>query len=176
MMKVGQLIRESVINQLTADMTRRRSVFLIGYSGVSSVRMNSLRKALRKAGANLYVSKNSIAQRALKGLHYDKLADNVSGQMAFVLSDADAVEVSKVLTKFVKDCQGVLIRGGLLQNAILEKRDIERLSELPSRGTLLVMLLWALQSPVVRLAAALNSKTYDLLNVLKQLSEREGGK
>ena len=95
--------------------------------------------------------------------------------MAFVWSQADAVEVAKALVKFAKECENIKIRGGLLDGKILEKDQIIQLSELPSRQVLLTMLLSTIQSPLTRLAGALSGKTQELLSILKQLSEKKGG-
>ena len=69
----------------------------------------------------------------------------------------------------------VCIAGGLLEGKELNKNDVKKLSDLPSREVLLSMLLSTIQSPLTRLAGALNAKTRDLISVLKQLSEKKGG-
>ena len=114
MTKAGTIYRESVSKFLKDNVQNRNNVFVISYSKVSSMQMDTLRKTLKKAGAKIYVSKNSVAQRTLKGLQYEQLAQKINGQTAFILSDADSVEISKALTKFTKECGGVLIQGGLL--------------------------------------------------------------
>ena len=173
---VGKLFRESMVNRVKESVEKRNSTFLLSYTGVSGPQMNSLRKGLKQVGADFYVSKKSIAQIALKGLKFDQLAEAVGGQTAFVWTDKDSAEVSRTLIKFTKECKGVLIQGGLLQGLLLEKTDIERLSDLPPKPVLLSKLLGTMQSPLIRLAGALNGKTRDLLSLLKQLSEKKGGK
>lgn len=175
MKKVGQLYRESLVEQIRNGVTKNDHMFLLSYSRLSGVRMNDLRKSLRQAGAHVSVMKNSIARLALKELKHDRLAGQVSDQTAFVWGGMDSAEVSKILIKFVKDAENIVVQGGLLQGSILEKGDVKTLSDLPSREILLTMLLGAIQSPLTRLAGALNAKTRELLSILKQLSEKKGG-
>lgn len=175
MIKVGKLFRESMVNRVKEGVEKRSSTFLLSYTGVSGPQMNTLRKGLKQVGADFYVSKKSIAQIVLKDLKFDKLAESVGGQTAFVWTDTDSAEVSKALIKFTKECSGILIQGGLLQGHLLEKRDIERLSDLPPRPVLISQLLGTIQSPLTRLAGVLNGKTRDLLSLLHQLSEKKGG-
>ena len=172
---VGKVFRETMVNRVKQGVEKKDSTFLLSYSGVSGPQMNALRKGLKQVGADFYVSKKSIAQIALKNLKFDKLAERASGQTAFVWTDTDSSEVSKALIKFTKECKGLLIQGGLLQGQILEKSDIERLSDLPAKPILISQLLGTMQSPLTRLAGALNGKTRDLLSLLKQLSEKKGG-
>ena len=176
--KVGQIYRNTVATHIKEGVQKRGNIFLITYTKVSSAQMDGLRKTLKKVGAKMYVSKKTIAERTLKDLQFDTLANRLKGQTAFIWGDIDSVEVSKTLTKFTKECQGVLVHGGLLDGKVIEAVDVKRLSDLPSREALLTMLLGAMQSPLVGLLGALNGKTQELLSLLKQLSEQkgEGGK
>ncbi|MBF0521498.1 MAG: 50S ribosomal protein L10 [Candidatus Omnitrophica bacterium] len=176
MKTIGQLFREILANDIKKGINKNANVFVLSYSELSSAQICDLRKTLRKSGADIYVSKNSIARIALKDLNYEKLAEKVDQQTAFVWGNKDSVEISKILIKFEKDFETVKIKGGVLEGRVLENDDVKRLSELPSREVLLSMLLGAIQSPLTRFAGALNAKTRDLLSVLKQLSEKKGGK
>ncbi len=175
MKKVGQAFRAGMVTHIKKGIEKRKNTFLVSYSGLSGPEMNTFRKGMKQVGADLHVSRNNIAQLALKDLKLDKLAERIAGQTAFVWSDTDAAEVSKRLIKFTKESERIVLQGGLLDGVALEKKDVERLSDLPSREVLLTMLLRTLNSPITRLAMVLNGKTRDLLSVLKQLSEKKGG-
>jgi large subunit ribosomal protein L10 len=175
MKRVGQVYRDTLVNRIKDSVDKKNNTFLLSYTKLSGPQLNDLRKTLKKVGADVCVSKNAIAQIALKNLKHDRLADRVNGQTAFVWSDADSVEISKILIKFAKDIENIKLQGGLLEGKILEKDDVKKLSELPSKQVLLAMLLGTLQSPLTRLAGALNAKNRELLSILKQLSEKKGG-
>ena len=175
MKKVGQLFRENLTAQVKDGVVKNSSLFLLTYTRLSSPKMSDLRKNLRKAGARMYVSKNSMARLALKELKKETLAERLQGQSAFIWCNTDSVEVSKILVKFAKDSENILIQGGLLEGRVITKDDVKKLSDLPSREVLLAMLFGAIQAPLTHLAGALNAKTRELLSVLKQLSEKKGG-
>lgn len=176
MKTIGQLFREVLANDVKKGINKNNNVFLLSYSKLSSAQICDLRKNLKKTGAEVYVSKNTIARLALKDLNFQELADKVDSQTAFIWSNTDAVDVAKVLVNFVKEFDVVKIQGGLLQGRILDNNDVKRLSDLPTREVLLSQLLGTIQAPLSRLASALNAKTRDLLSILKQLSEKKGGK
>lgn len=175
MKRVGELFRENLLSQVKNGVASRESTFVFSYTGVSSGQLNDLRKSLKKKKSDVYVSKKAIARLALKELKYDPLAERLNGQTAFVWSDEDSVEVSKTLLNFAKQYQGISIQGGVLNGAVLDGEDVKRLSELPSREVLLAQLLATMQAPLTRFAFILNSKSRDLLSILKQLSEKKGG-
>jgi len=176
MKRVGTLYRESIAKHIKDGVQKQGNVFLVSYSKVSSMQMDSLRKTLKKVGARIYVSNNNIARKTLKDLKFDNLAEKISGQTAFVWGEADSIEVSKTLTKFSKELEGLKLKGGLLDGKVLEATDIKRLSDLPSKELLLMMLLGAMLSPLYGLMNAVTGKTRDLVSLLKQLSEQKGGK
>ncbi len=175
MKKVGQIFRDTLIDQVKKGVGENTSVFLLSYTRMSSPKLSGLRKSLRKAGAKMYVSKNSVARLALKQLQKDELAEKINGQSAFIWSNTDSVEVSKILINFTKDTEDVLLQGGLLEGRMIQKSDIKKLSDLPSKEVLLAMLLGTIQAPLTRFAGALNAKTRELLSIIKQLSEKKGG-
>ena len=172
---VGKIFRDRMVNQIKGGVEENSNLFLLSYRNISGIQMNSLRKSLKKVGAQMYVTRNSIIQIALKGLEQKDLADRVEGQTALVWSNTDSVEVSKVLVKFTKDFQGILLKGGLLEGKLLNQGDITTLSDLPSKNVLRSILLATILAPLTRLAGAFNAKSSDLLSILKQLSEKKGG-
>lgn len=175
MKKIGQLYRESLVQQVKKGVSDSDNVFLLSYSRVSGLQMSDLRKDLNRTGASVYVTKNSVIQLALKEIEQEELAGKISGQTALVWGGADSSEVSKILVDFVEQSEHIVVQGGLLQGKLLEQGDIKKLSELPSREVLLSMLLSSIQAPLTHLAGVLNAKTRDLVSVLKQLSEQKGG-
>ncbi len=141
MKRVGQIFREKLADDLKQGIEKNSNVFVLTYSDLSSLQISNLRKSLKQAGADVFVSKNRIAQIALKNAEQTELAEKVSGQTAFIWSNADSSAVSKVLVKFEKDSKKAVIQGGILDGVYLKNVDVKRLSDLPSREVLLAMLL-----------------------------------
>ncbi len=175
MAKVGTIIRKTLVTNIKEKMQNNNSTFVLSYSKISSARLGALRKNLRKIGAQVQVSKNRIAQIALKELKQEKIAGDIKGQTAFVWSNSDPVTVSKALVTFTKECETAKIQGGLLDGSYLAQDDVKRLSDLPSREVLLSRVLGVMVAPAQRLLGAMNAKSRDLLSILKQLSEKKGG-
>ncbi len=176
--KVGQVFRNTVIKSIKQEFDRNNCTFLLTFASLSSSQMDDLRKGMSKIGAKVFVAKNRVAKIALKDLKQEPFAQKISGQTAFVWSSEDAVSISKALIDFSKKWEGLTIKAGLLDGAILEAADVKRLSELPAKEVLQSQLLAVIIAPVTRFAGLLNAKTRDLLSIMKQLSENkeEGSK
>ena len=173
-MKVGQLYRKRISDSVKDGVSSKSNAFVVTWSGISSSKMGLLRKDLKRKKASVLVSKTSVARIALKESKYENLANRIKGQMALILSDTDASEISKILVKFAKDYEGFVLQGGLLDGAELSSDQVKTLSDLPSREVLLAQFIGTLQAPLTRFAGALNAKSRDFVSILKQKSEKGG--
>ena len=172
--KVGTLYRQRMANSVKEGVAKKSSTFVVSYRGISSAQMNTLRKNLKRKKADVLVSKTSVARIALKEAKCEDLAGSIEGQMALILSNSDASEVSKVLVNFAKSYEGFVVKGGVLDGAFLSQDQVKTLSDLPSREVLLASLLGIMSAPLTRFAGALNGKTRDMISILKQKSEKGG--
>ncbi len=175
MMKVGKIFREKITKTLRDGVEKQENVFLINFSNTSSSSICTLRKMLQQKKAKVFLSRNSLARVALKGTALAPVTEAIEGQTLFVWTNADPVDISKILIKFAEKNENFAIRGGVVSSQLLRKEDVKRLSDLPAKEVLLAQLLGTLQSPMTRLARTLNGKTVELLSILKQISEKRGG-
>lgn len=175
MTTVGQLYRTEFNNRIKDAIESNESIFLLSFSELSGLAISDLRKELQKAGASMFVSKNSVAAKALEEMDHAPMVKMLERQTAFIWSNEDSAAISKILVEFSKEKENVNVQGGLLDGRILQDSDVKVLSDLPSREVLLSTLLGTIQAPLTRLAGALNAKSRDLLSILKQYSEKKGG-
>lgn len=173
-MRIGEIFRKKMAASVKDGVTDKQNAFVVTYRNLSSAKINVLRKDLRRRKANMIVAKTSIAKIALTEAKYEALAKSITGQMALILSDSDAAEVSKILVKFSKDVEGFTVAGGVLDGSVLNGEEVKKFSDLPSREVLLAKFIGTLQAPVTRFASALNAKTRDFASILKQKSEKGG--
>jgi large subunit ribosomal protein L10 len=175
MTRVGQVFRKQFVDDLTEDLENSSNAFLLSYSKLNGNAIGDLRKNLQKAGARMVVSKNRIAGLVLRNMGKEALAGAIKDQTAFVVSDQDSADISKILVNYAKGFELLRVKGGLLEGRVLNEAEVQRLSDLPPRGVLRAQLLGIIQAPITRLMGAMNAKTRDLLSILKQYSEKRGG-
>ena len=174
MKKIGLIFKEN-IEQLIDKELKDNNSFILTYSNVSASEFNNLRLELRKVGAKLFIARNTSAKRALKKIKLDNMLEFVEGPTAFVWGGDEAVSVSKVLSKFAKEKEGVKVKAGLLDKEMIDENRFKTLASLPSKEILQAMALRAIQSPISGLVNVLSASLRQLVNVIKQLGEKKGG-
>lgn len=149
---------------------RAKSLVVVDYSGTSVNDLTTLRDALREAGGEMFVSKNTLIDIAVgKG----KLTESLSGMNALVFSYDDAVAGLKALFDFHKKSDKLSIKQGYSDEKVLSIAEIEALSQLPSKNELVVMLIQSLKGPGQGLVNTLNAKSKDLVYVLKAIADKK---
>lgn len=175
MKKIGLIVKEASGNRIKTSLQEAVAVFIIKYPGLSSPDMSALRLALRAAKASFFVVKNSVARRVLKETSRDSLLKNIDGQCGFIFVKEEPVAVSKALWEFFKTHEKLKIEGGILADRILESKDIEAMSRLPSRGELRAQVVCALNAPIANLVMTLNQLTVNLVMCLDQIRQKKTG-
>ena len=81
----------------------------------------------------------------------------MTGPKTLAFTDGDAVALAKVLKAFIKNHPELSIQQAFLDGQLLDAKEAAKIADLPSREELMTKLLYLLQSPIRRLAVALNS-------------------
>lgn len=172
-MKIGLLIKEDQETKIKDSLKDTQAVLVVGYSGLSSPSLSSLRLSLKNSHATFFVVKNSVARRALKERGLDVLIRSIEGPCGLVFVKDEPVDASKVLFKFFKENEQLKLVGGLLKDRILEKKDIEEMAKLPSREVLRAMLVATLSFPLFGLVRAIKYNLNKFVYCLEQKEKKE---
>jgi len=170
--------KESFVEDFRERMQESPAIFLTDFTGLDVKSMTVLREELKKTGAEYLVVKNRLLMRALQDTELPDLSDWLTGPTGVVLGHSGPVVAAKAVTDFAKSHDdrpafkvGVLV----LDNAVLDPGQIERLAKLPPRDDLLAMLAGALEGPMAALAGALEAKLQEMAGLLKALQEKQEG-
>ena len=173
MKKIGQLVKETSENRIKDSFKTSGGLIIVKYSGVSSPDMSSLRKTLKGSGADLFVVKNSIARRAMKGLGLEGLIPSIETPCGMIFFKNEPVDTSRILCAFRKEHEKLVFAGGLLQDKLLTLKDIELMSTLPSKDALRGKLVVTLNAPILKLVVVLNQSLKKFVYCLDQIKQKK---
>jgi len=161
------------VSQLTDRFARAPLVVVTEYRGLNVAQMSDLRRKLRAVDGEYLVSKNTLAAIAIRESRSTALAPMLVGPLALAFGFADAVAVAKVVKDFAKDNDKLLIRGGVLDGAALNAKQVEQLATMPSRDELRAQLLRLLNTPATNFVRLLKAPAQQLVQVLHAKSTQE---
>ncbi len=171
----------AVVDEVRERLSSTEAVVLTEYRGLDVPALAELRRALRDAGGEYKVYKNTLVRFAVQELGLD-LEDLLVGPtaMAFVGeredgTAGDAVSVARALREFAKDHQSLLIKGGLLDGKRLGADEIDALAQIAPREILLAQLAGAMAAPMQQFAGLLQALPQNMAYALKALIEERGG-
>jgi large subunit ribosomal protein L10 len=151
-----------------ADVT---TLFLLENEGLNVNDVNILRSQVRKTEATYKVVKNTVVRLAVEGTEMEGITPFLSGPKVLAYTSGDGVALAKVLKTFIKDHPELSFRHAYLEGQILEAEDAVKMADMPSRDELIARLLQMLQSPMRRLAVALNAPLQQFASVIAQLAD-----
>jgi large subunit ribosomal protein L10 len=171
MKRIGQLVKETSESRIKDSFKASQGLIIVKYSGVSSPDMSALRKALKGAGSDLFVVKNSIARRAMKELGLEGLIPFIQAPCGMIFFKDEPVDASRILCAFRKEHEKLIFEGGLLQDKLLTLQDIEVMSRLPSKDALRGKLVVVLNAPISKLVIVLNQFLKKFVYCLDQIRQ-----
>lgn len=147
--------------------------FITEFRGLTVSQQQTLRNALRKAGASYTVFKMSLTRRALDELGHNELDEYLVGPTAIAFASEDPVPVAKALEDFGADHEALVIKAGWLNGEVIAPEVVAKLAGLGSRGVLLAMIVGAIKAPLTKMAGMLGSMTRDAASMFSQLLDQK---
>ncbi len=148
--------KKAVVTEIADKMKEAQSTVIVEYRGLSVAEVTQLRRELRAENVDFKVYKNSLAQRAAEAAGASELVKDLIGPNAIAFG-SDAVAPARVLAKFAKDHEALVLKSGIVEGKVVGLDTIQKLSVLPNREGMIAKFMGCLQSPVRKFAVALNA-------------------
>lgn len=158
--------KREIVKELREQLTDALAVVVVDYKGTTVAQMQDLRGEVRKEDGKFRVVKNTLLQKAIADTEFETLDEATGGQIAIAWSNTDPAFPAKVLTKFAKDNDSLVIKGGILGGKYLTADGVLTLSKLPSRDEMRAKLLMTFNAAATQFVSVLSAAPRDFLGVL----------
>jgi large subunit ribosomal protein L10 len=165
---------EIAVRELKANLRGARAMVIINHQGVDAYSLDVLRHRLREAKARYRVVKNTIARLAVREVGLGGLDEFLVGSTAFAFTDEEIGQLARMLLHFAGEQERFTIKGGIFQDRVLKREEIELWATLPDRGEILSLLVAGLKAPYTGLAMALGRIIRKLVCVVELVKEKKG--
>lgn len=144
--------KSALVEEIAAKLKGAQSAVVVEYRGLSVAEVTELRRNLRAEDVEFKVYKNSLVRRATEATDYEGLNAQLTGPNAIAFGNSDAVAPARVLAKFAKDHEALVIKAAVVEGKLLTVDEVKEISKLPNREGMYSMLLGMLQAPVSKFA------------------------
>ena len=168
--------KQQDLDALTEQFQRATAAMLVGFNKLTVAKDQELRRSLRDAGASYTVVKNTLARKAAAGTPFEGATEHFKGVTALALAEGDPVNLSKAISKFVKDNPDVFtFKAGVVEGRVVALRDVEALATLPSKEVMISKIMFLINAQAQRLATVISAVPRNLAIVVKQAADQKGG-
>jgi large subunit ribosomal protein L10 len=163
----------AVVDEVRAKLEASEAAVLTEYRGLNVSATAELRRALREAGGEYKIYKNTLVRFAARDLGLE-IDDLLTGPTAIAFVDGDPVAVAKALRDFAKTNPALVIKGGLLGDKTLDEAAVKALADVEPREVLLARLAGAIAAPMTQFAGLLEALPRNFAYGLKALIDQGG--
>ncbi len=165
--------KKEVVSELSKKIKEAKAMVFADYRGLTVEQDTELRNALRKAGVEYKVVKNTLTRFAAKENGLEGLEPFLKGPTAMAVSDTDPVAPAKVLSEYVKKYEKLELKVGVVEGKIIDEKGINALAELPPREVLIAKVLGGFNAPISGLVNVLNGNIRGLVVALNAIAEQK---
>ena len=165
----------AVVTEVRERLDAADAAILTEYRGLSVAELAALRRALRTAGGDYKVYKNTLVKLAISGGRHEALAPLLEGPTAIAFVAGEVSAAAKALRDYARTYPSLVIKGGLHAEGFLSAQELQALADLPPRDVLLAQLAGAIAAPLRQFAGLVQALPRNLAYGLSALLDERGG-
>ncbi|MCP4653268.1 MAG: 50S ribosomal protein L10 [Candidatus Omnitrophica bacterium] len=174
MKSLGLVVREQIVGEIKEKADGANACFFINFNKVKASSLSAVRNDLRKAGARVFVAKNSLFEKAFNDLGFDETATLLGKETGVIfVRDEDVVGACKTLVDFAKENERLEIKGGFLKSKKVDSKEMTALAKLPSKEVLLAQALGGIASPLTGFMAAMNQVILKFVWTVEEIKKKK---
>lgn len=165
--------KEELVGEIKDRFNGAEAVILTDYRGLTVKEMQQLRSAVREAGGEVKIYKNSLTEIAIRELALPNMDEYLEGPTACVFIGGDPVAPAKALAAFAKEHQALELKGGLVSNQVIGSDGVKAIAKLPSFEELVAKLLGTMQNPLRGTVTVLSGPARALVTALDAVAKQK---
>lgn len=165
--------KEQVVAELHEKLGRASAAILTDYKGLSVAEITSLRDSLAAEKVDYQVIKNTLMRLASKETGTTVLEPRLKGTCAVAIAYGDPAVPAKIIKKFAKTNEKLVVKAGSLGNRLLNADQISALAELPPKEELIAKMLGTLNAVPTGLVTVLSGVPRAFVGVLAAIQRQK---
>ncbi|MEA2089009.1 MAG: 50S ribosomal protein L10 [Patescibacteria group bacterium] len=166
--------KKQILDLIIDKLKISKAAVFVGFNGLSVNDSEQLRNLCRKNDLEYLVAKKTLLSIALDKLNLKTDEKEIfSNEVAIIFSYCDEITGAKIVSKFAKDNEAVIIKGGIFENEIVNLSMIKKIANIPGRQELYAKLVGSLNAPVSGFVNVLKGNLRGFVQVLNAIKEKK---
>lgn len=165
--------KKAVVAEVNEVASTALSAVAAEYRGLTVEQMTRLRVAAREGNVYLRVVRNTLARRAVEGTDFQCMQDQMVGPLVLAFSQEDPGSAARVIEKFAKDHDKLVVRMVSIGGKVLEPEAIGRLAKMPTKDQAISMLMAVMKAPIEKLARTLAEPHAKLVRTVAAVGDQK---
>ena len=150
--------KKQIVEALAAKMQTAQAGVLVKYEGITVAEDTALRSALRKAGVEYTVMKNTLTGKACDMVGYGDMKQYLEGMTAIAICQDDPIAPARIMKEYADKINSFEIKAGFVDGGVIDQAGVEALAATPSKEVLIAKMMGSLMSSLYGLAYVLQAK------------------
>ncbi len=165
--------KKGIVNELVEKLSSAKAIVIADYRGLTVEQDTEMRRALRNAGVEYKVVKNTLTRFAVSEMGFEDLNSYLVGPTSIAYSDIDPVAPAKIMNEYAGKFDKLEIKAGVVEGEIVDIAEIKEIANLPSREVIISRVLGGLNSPITGFVNVLNANIRGLVVALNAIAEKK---
>jgi large subunit ribosomal protein L10 len=165
--------KTAAVEDIAGRFRDAEAALLTEYRGLRVGEIAEVRTALREAGSEYRVLKNTLARIAVREVGLDELVGMLEGPTAIAFIKGDAAAAAKALDEAAKRFPVLVVKGGVLNGRIIDAQQAKELAGLEPREVQLAKIAMMLNQPAQKAVNAFAALLRDLGSMLAQVVQKK---
>ncbi len=161
--------KTDAVEEITGRFNAASAALLTEYRGLKVGEIAEVRNALRDAGADYKVLKNTLARIAVREVGLEDLVGLLEGPTAIAFIEDDAAAAAKALDDAAKKYPVLIVKGGVVAGKIIDAGQAKELASLEPRDVQLSKIAMMMNQPAQQTVNVLSAMLRDLGSMLAQV-------
>ncbi len=172
-MAINLEAKKVIVEQVNTLAQDSISVGVAEYRGLTVEQMTNLRTSAMDANVSLRVVKNTLAKRALENTQCACVVSVLNGPVVLGFSQEDPGAVARVFKNFIKENEGLVVKGLGVSGNFVDSNELKRIADLPTKDRAISLVMALMLAPVEKLARSLNDIPAQVTRVISALAQQK---
>ena len=166
--------KQAIVADLVEKFRNAQGGVFVDFAGTTVAADTEMRRAMRAAGVEYAVVKNTLTRIAANQVGFEELDPILNGSTAMAVCHSDPVAAAKIICEYAnKKDSTIKIKAGFVDGKVISAAEVQALSELPSKEVLVAQVLGTMMAPVTSFATVLNANIRGLAVALQAIADKK---